>query len=798
MKDIVKILGAYGGKSDTQSTTCYQISPQIVIDAGNILDTLGDDAKLINHIFITHTHFDHLIDIPLFIDTFFEIREEPLMIYGLKKSIEKLKKHIFNNEIWPEFQNIDLISKNSKAIVFKEIFIGETLEIDGCKIKPVENNHTDSSCGFVVTKETNAIFFTSDTYICDKIWDEINTNEKIKSVVIDVSFPSRFKQLAKLSKHLTPELLKSELESKLHKKDIHIYLNHLKPAFIEEIKSEIKDIIDPDKYQVQILKNNDIINIKTNKIYTAKYNKDSYIKELNQVGYALTTEKNLDVLMDKILSAAKKLTNSDAGTFYLMSDDEKSLQFTAVQTDSLNFRLGGKYGEVPWPNLYLYDDNGKENNINISVHCALNDKLINIPDVYLSTKYNFEGAKAFDGSTGYTTKSMLVVPMKNHENDVIGVLQLINKQDNNGNFCEFTADDEELILSMSSQAAVIITNAKLTKGLEQLLDAFMQTIATAIGEKSRYTGGHINRVAELTNIIADAINADTQGRYKDTFFTQDELKELDVAAWMHDIGKITTPEHIVDKAKKLETIYNRVETVKVRFELLKKEKELEYFKSTYSLSDTEKEQQEQLFIKEIGQLTEDFKFIEEMNTGGEFMSDDKIQRIESIAKYQITIDYKKQNILNEDEIKNLCIKKGTLTDEERFIINNHAKVSYDMLASLPYPKKFQNVPEIAGGHHEKICGGGYPFGLKGDEIGLGSRILAVADIFEALTASDRPYKDPNSLNTSMKILSFMAKDDELDRELVKFFAQNKLYLEYSKDNLMTDQFDEVTVSFDDL
>lgn len=798
MKNIVKILGAYGGKSDTQSTTCYQIARDIVIDAGNILDTLGDDAQYIDHVFVTHTHFDHIVDIPLLIDTFFEVRKKPLTIYGLKKTLENLKTHIFNAEIWPEFQNIELASAKCKGIVFQEIEIGKTIIFDSCSLKPVRNNHTDSSCGFVVKKENNSIFFTSDTFTCDEIWNEVNTNLSINSLVIDVSFPSRLNALAKISKHLTPEFLKKELIEKLKRTDIAIYINHLKPMFVSEITEEIENIIDNKKYKVNVLKNNDIIDIKTNKIYTAKYNKQSYIEELNEVGHALTSEKNLDVLMDKILSAAKKLTNSDAGTFYLMSDDEKSLQFTAVQTDSLNFRLGGEYGTVPWPNLYLHDDEGNENNINISVHCALKDKLINIPDVYLSTNYNFEGAKAFDGSTGYNTKSMLVVPMKNHENDVIGVLQLINKQDNDGKFCEFTEEDEKLILSMSSQAAVIVTNAKLTKGLEELLDAFMRSIATAIGEKSKYTGGHINRVAELAMIIANAINEDTEGKYKDTFFTEDELKELDVAAWMHDIGKITTPEYVVDKARKLETIHDRIDTVKVKFELLKKEKELEFFRESVDLNDEEKQKREIQFKQDIQNISDDFLFVEQMNTGGEFMSDDKIERIKTISKYKVTIDGESTNILNEDEVKNLCIKKGTLTDEERFIINNHAKVSYDMLASLPYPKKLRNVPELAGGHHEKICGGGYPFGLKGDEISLGSRILAVADIFEALTASDRPYKKPNSLNTSMKILSFMAKDDELDRDLVKFFATNQLHVQYSEDNLSPDQLDEVTVNFDDL
>ncbi len=797
MKDIIKVLGAYGGKTETKSTTCYQISKSTIIDAGNILFSLADDAKYIDHIFITHTHFDHIVDIPLLIDTFFELRETPITIYGLKDTLQSLKNYIFNQDIWPDFHEIDLISKQEKAIVFQEIEIGQTIKIDDCTIKPIKNNHTHSSCGYVVTKHENSIFFTSDTYISKDIWNEVNKNNSIKSLVIDVSFPSRLNELAKESKHLTPKLLKEEITTKLHRDDVVIYINHLKPIFVDEIKKELDALIDK-KYKVLILKDGDIINIVENRIYQTQYKKDLYIEELNQIGYALTSEKNLDILMDKILTAAKKLTNADAGTFYLMSDDEKSLQFTAVQTDSLNFRLGGIYDPVPWPNLKLYYEDGTPNDINISVHCALNDKLINIPDVYSSKKYTFEGAKAFDSSTGYTTKSMLVVPMKNHENDVIGVLQLINKQDDNGNFCEFTSADEKLILSMSSQAAVIVTNTKLMQDLEELLNAFMRAIATAIGEKSKYTAGHINRVAELSTMIAQEINNDTQGIYKNKFFTQEQLREIDVAAWMHDIGKITTPEYVVDKSKKLETIYDRINTVKVKFELLKKEKELDFLKKSLSCNQNEKDTLEEKFEKEIEKLNDDLEFIKESNTGSEFMSDDKIERIVSISQYQITLEGKRTNLLTKDEVKNLCIKKGTLTDEERFIINNHAKVSYDMLASLPYPKKLRNVPQIAGGHHEKICGGGYPFGLKGDEISFESRILAIADIFEALTAHDRPYKNANSLNTSMKILSFMAKDEELDKDLIKFFVDKKIHLKYAKDNLNQNQIDEVTVDFDNL
>ncbi len=517
--------------------------------------------------------------------------------------------------------------------------------------------------------------------------------------------------------------------------------------------------------------------------------KNYYIDQLNDIGYLLSEEKDFQVVMRKILTTAKKLSNADAGTFYLMNNDNSSLVFTAVQTDSLGLDISKAEGTLPWPNLPLHKKNGEENDINISVYCALNNTLINVEDVYHYEGFDFQGPKAFDEANGYRTKSMLVVPMKSYDNTVIGVLQLINKKDENGESIPFNKADEKLILSMGSQAAVSITQSKLVQDLENLLDSFVQAIATAIGAKSKYTQGHINRVADLTEIIAIAVN-ENKDKYKEIEFDEEDMQQLDLAAWMHDVGKITTPDHIIDKATKLEKIRDGIETVKVRFELLKKELEVKMLQEIIK-TPSNKEDIELEYYKQIEQLNDDKEFLVNINFGGEFMSDEYIQRIYSIAKYQVTLDGIEQNILNEDEIYNLCIKKGTITPEERNIVNNHAKLSYEILSSLPFPKKYERVPEIAGGHHEKINGKGYPLGLKGDEISFEARIVAIADIFESLTASDRPYKKPNTINQAIKILYFMAKDDELDKELVKFFVEKELYMIYAKDNIAPSQIDKV-------
>jgi HD-GYP domain-containing protein (c-di-GMP phosphodiesterase class II) len=527
--------------------------------------------------------------------------------------------------------------------------------------------------------------------------------------------------------------------------------------------------------------------------------KQKNVEQLIQIGKSLSSNEDFDKVLEGILLGAKNLSNADGGTLYLMNDKETHLSFKVVQTESLNIKMGGTAGEITWPALSLTKDDGTLNKEQVAALCAIEKKLINIPDVYEAEGFNFEGTKKFDAGTGYRTKSMLVVPMTNHENDVIGVLQLLNKQDKDKNTIEFTKEDENIIQSMGSQAAVAISNSRLIKELEALLNAFILSIADAIGEKSKYTGGHINRVAEISEMIANAINEDEE-MFKDVHYDKNQIKEISIAAWLHDIGKIVTPEYVVDKATKLETIYDRINTVEAKFEILKRDEEIAYLKKFNTTTNSlEKIKLARDFQQKIKQLEDDFAFVKASNTGGEFMADEKIQRIEEIANKNITLNNQEHKLLSENEVYNLCIKKGTLTEEEREIINNHVVVSYKMLEKLPFPKKLKKVPIMAASHHKKVGGGGYGDPRIMDiPMTLEDKILAVADVFEALTASDRPYKKPNSLNQSMRILSFMVKDKELDRDLVKFFVKKGLHLKYAKENLKESQIDDITIDFNTL
>ena len=511
------------------------------------------------------------------------------------------------------------------------------------------------------------------------------------------------------------------------------------------------------------------------------------IKHLIQIGVALSGEKNINRLLEIIVDEARKLTNADAGTLYIMSDDETKLQFAIIQNNSLNIRMGGTGGVITWPNVNLKNKDGRANKANVSAYVAISGETINIADVYHAQGFNFEGTKQFDKKTGYRSKSMLVSPLRNHENDIIGVLQLLNALDPiTGEVINFSSDSQEIILSLASQAAVALSNSHLIHDLESLFELFIKTIATTIDEKSPYSGGHIRRVAELTMAIADKINETQQGCFAAVKFSDDQMRELRMAAWLHDVGKITTPEYVIDKKTKLQTVHDRIHEVKTRLKLIKKD----YLPATKSeTKDLRADKTTRSADAEIKALDKEYQFLLEVNKGEEFLSDEKIARIKKIAQREWRVDGEIRPLLSEDEVYNLCVRRGTLNKEERNLINNHALVTHKILAGLPFPKKLRHVADYAAAHHENIDGSGYPFGLKGDEIPLQSRIIAIADVFEALTAKDRAYRKGKTLSEALRIMELIVKDNQIDKDLFEFFIKDKIYADYAKRELMPQQVD---------
>jgi len=576
-------------------------------------------------------------------------------------------------------------------------------------------------------------------------------------------------------------------------------------------------------------------------------------ERLIQLGIALSAEHDHGKLLETILAEAQRLTNADGGTIYLKSESDE-LEFAVVRNNTLNLNVvATEENPIKMTPLPLYDaSTGAWQDKNVASYAALHEKTINIADAYDEEDgFDFSGTWKFDHRSGYRSTSFLTIPMKErNKGKVIGVLQLINAIDpRTSDTVSFKAEDVAHVEALASQAAVAIDNQNLLDAHRQLLEAIINLMANAIDAKSPYTGGHCARVPDLAKRLSEAAIAADRGQFSDFTMTEDEIYEFHIASWLHDCGKVTTPEYVVDKSTKLETIYNRIHEIRTRFEVLRRDAEIEFWKAVAEGGD--EEQLREVFETRVATLAKDYAFVAECNMGGEFMdverkerlgkiaeyswlrhfddrlglSDDETARLATVPEKQLPVQEplladKAEHLIprDEDDIRpseaksrgfnvtvpkyrynlgelyNLCIDRGTLTAEERFKINDHIVQTIIMLESLPWPAEMKRVPEFAGGHHEKIDGTGYPKGLNKDEMSVPARIMAIADIFEALTASDRPYKKPKTLSEAIRIMSFMKKDQHIDSDLFQLFLESGIYLEYAAEFLGKEQIDEVDIS----
>src|SRR6266850_1613704 len=520
------------------------------------------------------------------------------------------------------------------------------------------------------------------------------------------------------------------------------------------------------------------------------------LDQLNAIGASLSAERDINRLLEAILTAAKTITRADGGTLYRLTE-EKTLRFEIVRTSSLKYYLGGTTGNpVPFYPIQLYKD-GKPNQTMVAAYSALTGKTVNIADAYSAEGFDFAGTRAFDAKTGYRSKSFLTVPMRNHEGEAIGVLQLINAQDpHTGEIVPFSASDQRLAESLASQAAVALTNRMLINQLESLFESFISLINGAIDEKSPYTGGHCQRVPVLTMLLAEAVNETDEGPLSEFQMSDKDRYELKIAGLLHDCGKVTTPVHVVDKATKLETIYDRVHLIDTRFEVLKRDAELASLKARQAFFEQGKRmeaaEEDKRLRERLRALDDDRNFLHACNIGGERMSEADVERVRRIAQYRWRdTSGHEAHFLTDDEVKNLTIRAGTLTEEERKVINHHIVATIRMLEALPWPSHLVNVPEYAGGHHERMDGKGYPKGLKREQMSVQARCMGIADIFEALTAKDRPYKKGKTLSESLSILGNFKLTGHIDPDLFDIFVRKKIYLRYAEQFLDPDQIDEV-------
>lgn len=516
------------------------------------------------------------------------------------------------------------------------------------------------------------------------------------------------------------------------------------------------------------------------------------IRRLTEVSISLSSEKSLDVLLEKILLEAKSIARADGGTLYYLTDD-KQLDFAIVRTDSLNIAFGGSTGvEPPMKPIHLYDpETGNPNYATQAVFAVLQKKPVNIPDAYDADGFDFQGTKKFDEANHYRTQSVLTIPMVSHKGEVLGCLQLVNAIDPaTGRIVPFDAEVQQVVHALASQAAVILDNKQLITAQEKLLESFIEIIARAIDSKSPYTSAHCERVPVLTEMLAKAGMEADYGVFKDFDLNEEEQYELHIAAWLHDCGKIVTPVHVMDKATKLETIWDRIDLVKTRFEVLKRDAKIRMLEALVNAPSKQAELQ-LAYDSEIKTLSDDFTFIKIANIGGEFMEDAKIDRLKQMAAQRWDCAGEDAPMLSDNEVYNLSIRRGTITAEERKIMNDHMVVTLDMLEALPFPKHLRRVPEYAGGHHERMDGKGYPRGLKAGEMSIPARMMAVADVFEALTAPDRPYKPAKKLSEAMKIITDMKRGHHLDPDMVDLFVRSKIYVQYAEKFMAPELIDTV-------
>ena len=518
-----------------------------------------------------------------------------------------------------------------------------------------------------------------------------------------------------------------------------------------------------------------------------------YVRRLSEVGIALSAEKNNDRLLELILDSARELTNADGGTLYSVTS-QQALKFEILFSESLGIHLGGSSGEaISFAEIPLHDADGRPNERMVAARAAVTGETVNVPDAYADEQFDFSGTREFDRSTGYRSISFLTVPMRNHEDEVTGVLQLINARGPDGAVEPFDEQDQLLVESLASQAAIAITKKRLIDEQRELFEAFIELMAAAIDDKSPYTGGHCRRVPELTMMLADAAAATGEGPLADFRMSEDDRYELRIAGWLHDCGKVTTPEYVVDKATKLQTIHDRIATVDTRFEVVRRDLRIAMLERVAAGADPDAAERE--YEGAVARLEDDREFLRRANVGGEFMSDEHRQRVRDIAARRWTNERGEDApLLSDDEVYNLTIAKGTLTPEERKVINHHIVATIKMLESLPYPKHLQRVPEFAGGHHERMDGKGYPRGLTREQMSVQARVMGIADIFEALTAGDRPYKKAMKLSQALTILGRMKQDNHIDPDLFDVFVREKVYLRYARTFLEPEQIDEVDVS----
>ena len=529
------------------------------------------------------------------------------------------------------------------------------------------------------------------------------------------------------------------------------------------------------------------------------------------------------VIIEKVMRVARKACDAD-GCFFFSVSDNKYINLEYSRVNSLNVGIIGTENMAFFPSVFLPDVKNRSRKAP-SEYCALNREIINSPNIFQTTGIDTDLIAKFDDANNYSTISLLAIPLVDRKDNLLGVAQFTNAKDANGKIISFTTEAQKVVLSVCKLITIALENKNQKEAYSQLLESFIEVLARAIDAKSPYTGSHCQRVPIIARLLATAAVQETTGNLKTFEMSPDDWYTLHIASWLHDCGKVTTPEYIVDKATKLETIFNRIHEIRNRFEILRRDAHIEYLQKRLNNIDTKQHLQAE-FVAKVKQLEEDFAFVAKCNTGDIELNDRDIARLEQISQIQFVRYFnrmlglswaERDNVENKDfyvhparenllqnrkdqifgpynrgELYNLEIRRGTINKEERDKINEHIVVTIDMLKALPFPKELSKVVEYAGAHHERIDGKGYPNGLTGDQMSVPAKIMAIADIFEALTANDRPYKEPKKLSEVLRIMQQMKHNGHIDPDLYDVFIRSKVYQDYAEQYMDKNQIDEVT------
>ncbi|MFV2071346.1 MAG: HD-GYP domain-containing protein [Thermoanaerobaculales bacterium] len=481
------------------------------------------------------------------------------------------------------------------------------------------------------------------------------------------------------------------------------------------------------------------------------------LQQFLAISTALSAERDYRRLLEMILREARTVSHADGGAILMTNEEESGLEISILENTVTGVHVGGtSEAEPPFEPIPFRDAGDADGRPDIDSHTARTAATIQIADLAADQRFDTSAVRDRFDDDGYETCSLLSVPLTDQKDEIVGLLQLVRARAASGEAAGFAPEVVSYIEALATDAAVALDLRRLLKAQRDLLESFIHVVAGAIDAKSPYTHGHCQRVPELARMLAEAAHAADDGPLRDFELTDDERYELHIASWLHDCGKVTTPEYVVDKSTKLETIYNRIHEIRTRFEVLWRDAEIGYLRVVADHGEDDLEAKRRL-EKILEKIRDDYAFVAECNLG---------------------------------ELYNLSITRGTLTAEERFKINEHIVQTINMLGRLPFPKELRRVPDWAGSHHEKLDGTGYPRQLGADHLSTPARIMAIADIFEALTATDRPYMRPKSLNTALRIMGSMRDSGHICPDLFALFLTSGAYLEYAEQYLQPQQLKE--------